>query len=312
MKRDNIAQQINLLKTEKGITILAHYYQRSEVQDIADFVGDSLALSQQAIVSKADKILFAGVHFMAETAKVINPASKVLIPDISAGCSLSDSCPPDAFRTFLKSYPDHKVVSYINCSAEIKAMSDVICTSSNAEHIIQSFDPDQPIVFAPDKNLGRYLMSKTGRKMVLWDGSCMVHEAFSIDKLLTLHQQHPDARIVAHPESEPHLLKVAHFVGSTTAIVSYVRRSDSHKFIVATEAGILHTLSKQLPDKLIIPAPTSENNSCACGECGFVKLNTLEKIYSCMLEEHPVIEIEESLRIRALKPLLRMLESSKS
>jgi quinolinate synthase len=314
MKNDNrqLSDEIKRLKVEKGITILAHYYQRPEIQEIADHVGDSLALSQYALQCGTQKILFAGVHFMAETAKIINRRAKVLIPDADAGCSLADSCKPSDFREFLDRFPHHKVISYINCSAEIKAMSDIICTSSNAEHIIQSIPKHQPIVFAPDKNLGRYLISKTGRKLALWDGACIVHESFSIEKLLKLHQQYPDARIVAHPEAEPHLLKVAHFIGSTSAIISYVKRSDAAKFIIATEVGILHELQKQVQSKLLIPAPTAENNSCACSECGFMKMNTLEKIYSCMTKEYPTIEIEESLRLRALQPLLRMLELSKN
>jgi quinolinate synthase len=314
MQRDNqqISDEIKALKAEKGITILAHYYQRPEVQEIADFVGDSLALSQFASESNSRKILFAGVHFMAETAKIINPRCQVLIPDLNAGCSLADSCNSNDFGEYLKLFPHHKVVSYINCSAEIKAMSDVICTSSNAERIIQSIPKHQPIVFAPDKNLGRYLISKTGREMKLWDGACLVHESFSIDKLLKLHQQYPDARIVAHPESEPHLLKVAHFIGSTSAIISYVKSTHADKFIIATEGGILHALKDQVGNKVLIPAPTAENNTCACSECGFMKLNTLDKIYSCMVNEYPAIEITRSLRLRALQPLLRMLEISKN
>jgi quinolinate synthase len=314
MKKDNrqLFEEIKKLKTDKGITILAHYYQRPEIQEIADHVGDSLALSQYALDCSSQKILFAGVRFMAETAKIINRKAKVLVPDINAGCSLVDSCKPSDFQEFLKKYPHHKVISYINCSAEIKAMSDIICTSSNAERIIESIPKHQPIVFAPDKNLGRYLISKTGRKLVLWDGACIVHESFSIDKLLKLHQQYPDAEIVAHPEAEPHLLKVAHFIGSTSSIISYVKKSSADKFIIATEVGILHALQKQVQDKLLIPAPTAENNSCACSECGFMKMNTLEKIYSSMLNEYPIIEVEESLRLRALQPLLRMLEISKN
>jgi quinolinate synthase len=303
-----LTRDIRQLKIRKGITILAHYYQRPEIQDIADYVGDSLALAQQALRCGSPRILFAGVHFMAETAKIINPGCQVLIPDIEAGCSLADACPPDSFRSFLRSYPTHKVVSYINCSAEIKAMSDVICTSSNALRIIESFDVKQPIVFAPDKNLGRYLISKTGRDMVLWDGACLVHESFSIEKLLKLHRQYPDAKIVAHPEAEAHLLKVAHFIGSTTAIISYIEKSDATQFIVATEAGVLHSLSGLRQHKLIIPAPTAQDNTCACGECAYMKLNTLEKIYACMVREYPVVELDESLRQKALAPLLRMLE----
>jgi quinolinate synthase len=309
--QEQLIDEIMHIKHEKGIAILAHYYQRKEIQDLADFVGDSLALSHYALNSSAGKILLAGVYFMAETAKVINPKCKVLIPDSSAGCSLADSCPPEAFRLFLKTLPKHKVVSYINCSAEIKSLSDVICTSSNAERVINSIPEDQEIVFAPDKNLGKYLISKTGRKMVLWDGSCIVHESFSIEKLLQLHRRHPDAHIIAHPESEPHLLKVAHFVGSTSALISYVKMSYADKFIIATESGILHALSKEIGEsKQLIPAPTWENNTCACSECSFMKMTTLEKVYWCMLHEFPAVEIDETLRLRALHPLLRMLDIS--
>ena len=306
----SVADEILQLKEQKQIKILAHYYQRNEVQDLADYVGDSLALAREVIKCGAEKILFAGVHFMAETAKVINPSCKVLIPDIGAGCSLADSCSPEAFRTFLASHPGHKVVSYINCSAEIKAMSDIICTSSNAEQIIRSIDPNQPIVFAPDRNLGRYLMVKTGRNMELWDGSCLVHEAFSIDKILSLYQQYPDAHIVAHPEAEANLLKVAHFIGSTTAMIRYITGSSAKQFIVATEGGIMHSLSKQLKNKIIIPAPTLQDNTCACSECAFMKMNTLEKIHACLVHEYPQIQISENLRLKALQPLLRMLEYS--
>ena len=313
MKKDtqHHTDEIRRLKEVKGITILAHYYQRPEIQQLADHVGDSLTLSQYASECGAQKILFAGVHFMAETAKIINRSAKVLIPDVAAGCSLADSCTPTEFREFLKHYPYHKVISYINCSAEIKAMSDIICTSTNAEKVIQSIACHQPIVFAPDKNLGQFLIAKTGRKLVLWNGACIVHESFSIEKLLELHQQFPKARIVAHPEAEPHLLKVAHFIGSTSAMISYVKKCDADTFIIATEAGILHELQKQVQGKMLIPAPTAEDNTCACSECGFMKMNTLEKIYSCMIREYPTLEIEESLRLKALQPLIRMLEISK-
>lgn len=313
MDNQHLIEEIQRIKKEKSITILAHYYQRPEIQELADYVGDSLALAYYAQNSHSKKILVAGVYFMAETAKVINPLSKVLIPDASAGCSLADSCPAESFRLFLQSYPKHKVVSYVNCSAEIKSMSDVICTSSNAERIINSIPRDEPIVFTPDKNLGKYLISKTRRKIVLWDGSCIVHESFSIDKLLTLYQQNPDAHIIAHPESEPHLLNVSHFVGSTSALINYVKKSTAKKFIVATESGILHALTKEVgEEKELIPAPTWENNTCACGECSFMKMTTIEKVYSCMLNEFPLVEIEETLRRRALQPLLRMLEISKN
>jgi quinolinate synthase len=312
MKGENFAGEIRKLKKEKNITLLAHYYQRPEIQELADYVGDSLGLSQQAMECNASSILFAGVHFMGQTAKIINPRSKVLVPDLQAGCSLADSCPPELFANFINDHPGYVVVTYINCSAEIKAMSDIICTSSNAEKIIHSIPEEQPIIFAPDKNLGQYLIKKTGRKMILWDGSCIVHEAFAIDKLLSLHKQFPDAKILAHPESEPHILQVAHYVGSTTGIISFAAKSKSETFIVATEAGILHAMSGSIPGKTLIPAPTYENNSCACSECGFMKMNTLQKLYDCMRCEYPTIEVEEPLRLRALQPLLRMLEISKN
>jgi quinolinate synthase len=312
LTEEYLASGIRKLKKEKNITILAHYYQRAEIQELADYVGDSLGLSQQALNSKASTILFAGVHFMGQTAKIINPQSKVLLPDLQAGCSLADSCPPDSFEKFVKDHPGHVVVTYVNCSAEIKAMSDLICTSSNAEKIIRSIPKEKSIIFAPDKNLGQYLMKHTGRAMVLWDGSCIVHEAFAIDKILKLHKKFPDAKILAHPESELHLLKVAHYVGSTAGMIAFAREAKAEKFIVATEAGILHAMSKSVPGKMLIPAPSYENNTCACSECGFMKMNTLQKVYDCMRNEYPVIEIDESLRLRAVQPLLRMLEISKN
>ena len=307
-----LQSEIRRVKREKNIILLAHYYQQPEIQDLADYVGDSLGLSQCAASVKAETIVFAGVHFMAQTAKILNPAAKVLLPDLEAGCSLADACQPSDFAPFLKAYPDHTVITYINCSAEIKAMSDIICTSANAEKIVRSIPADQPIIFAPDKNLGRYLIRKTGREMVLWDGACVVHEAFSIEKLLKLHQQFPDARIVAHPESETHLLQVAHYVGSTTGMINYVKKHDSETYIIATEAGILHAMQKEVPDKVLIPAPSHENNTCACSECGFMKKNTLSKLLDCMVSETPVIEVEESLRQKALIPMQRMLEISKN
>lgn len=305
-----IFDEIERLKQEKEITILAHYYQRPEIQALADYVGDSLFLSRQALATNSRKILFAGVYFMAETAKIINPESKVLLPDTQAGCSLSDSCPPEAFRDFLNAHPRHTVVSYINCSAEIKSMSDIICTSSNAERVIESIPRHQPIIFAPDKNLGNYLIKKTGREMVLWDGACIVHEAFAIEKLLNLHKQFPNAKIVAHPESEPHLLQVAHYVGSTSGMIQYVKQTEAEQFIIATEAGLLHAMAKEAPTRMLIPAPTFENNTCACSECSFMKLNTLEKLHACLINEYPYVEINESLRLRALRPIIRMLEIS--
>jgi quinolinate synthase len=303
---------IRRLKKEKDILVLAHYYQDDSVQDVADYVDDSLGLSMLAQKAEAKSILFAGVHFMAQTAKIINPRCQVLLPDLSAGCSLSDSCPANLFEEFVSRHPHHTVISYINCSAEIKAMSDITCTSANAEKIVRSVPPDKPIIFAPDRNLGSYLIQKTGRDMVLWDGACLVHEAFEIDKILALHRAYPTAKIVAHPESGAHILKVAHFVGSTSGMLEFVKKDNSKAFIVATEAGILHSMSKEAHGKVLIPAPVKEDNSCACSECGFMKLNTLEKVYQCMLDDYPVIEIEESLRVRALRPIMRMLEVTRS
>jgi len=310
--RQALKSEIRRVKREKEIVLLAHYYQEPDIQDLADYVGDSLGLSQCAASVKAETIVFAGVHFMAQTAKILNPEAKVLLPDLEAGCSLSDSCQPADFEKFLQTYPQHKVISYINCSAEIKAMSDIICTSSNAEKIVRSIPEDQPIIFAPDRNLGRYLIRQTGRDMVLWNGSCMVHEAFSIDKLLKLHQEFPDAKIVAHPESEAHLLQVAHYVGSTTGMIKYVKEHDGQKYIVATEAGILHAMQKEVPDKILIPAPSHEDNTCACSECFYMKKNTLPKLLACMVNETPSIEVEESLRRKALVPIQRMLEISRN
>lgn len=310
--KKSLQREILDLKREKNIIILAHYYQVPEIQEVADFVGDSLGLSQCAATVKAETIVFAGVHFMAQTAKILNPSATVLLPDLEAGCSLADSCTPSDFGNFLSEHPGHKVVSYINCSAEIKAMSDIICTSSNAEKVVRSIPADEPIIFAPDKNLGRYLIKKTGRDMVLWDGACVVHEAFSIDKLLKLHQEFPDAKIVAHPESESHLLKVAHYVGSTTGMINYVRNNPFEKYIIATEAGILHAMQKEVPGKMLIPAPTHEDNTCACSECAFMKKNTLAKLLACMENGSPAIEVEESLRVKALLPIQRMLEISRN
>jgi quinolinate synthase len=257
-------------------------------------------------------IVFAGVHFMGETAKILNPHKKVLLPDLKAGCSLAESAPPDLFKKFKDQHPDHIVITYINCTAEIKAMSDIICTSANAEKIVNSVPKDQPIIFAPDKNLGRYLINKTGRDMLLWDGACIVHEAFAIDKLLELHKQHPKAKIVAHPESETHILKVAHYVGSTTGMINFVKNDDNAEYIIATEAGILHQMSKEVPHKTLIPAPSHEDNTCACSECAFMRMNTMEKLYLCLKYELPEILVPEDIRQKALIPIQRMLEISKN
>jgi quinolinate synthase len=303
-------KEIGKLKKEKNAVILAHYYQEEAIQDIADFVGDSLALAQEAAKTDADIIVFAGVHFMAETAKILNPKKKVLLPDLKAGCSLADSCPPIEFKAFTDAHPDHKVVTYINCSAEIKTLSDVVCTSSNAVKIIESFPKDQKLIFAPDKNLGDYLNKETGRDMLLWDGACMVHEAFSIEKLLDLHIEHPDAEIIAHPESPAHILKTAAYIGSTAGLLKYARESKKEKFIVATEAGILHEMIKQVPNKILIAAPAKEDNTCACSECAYMKLNTMKKLYTCMKHELPEVDVESETARKALLPIARMLELS--
>lgn len=309
--RASLSEKIASLKKEKNAVILAHYYQVPEIQDVADYVGDSLGLSQKAAETDADIIVFAGVHFMAETAKILNPDKKVLLPDMKAGCSLADSCPPDKFEKLLAAHPDHVVITYVNCSAEVKALSDIICTSSNAEKIVNSVPPDVPIIFAPDKNLGKYIRSKTGRQMLLWDGACIVHEAFSIEKLLKLFRENPDAVIIAHPESESHILKTAAYVGSTAGMINYVKQHPTKKFIVATEAGILHKMQQEVPEAVLIPAPAEEDNTCACSECAFMKMNTLQKLYDCLLYETPSIEVPEDIRKKALTPIERMLELSK-
>ncbi|MGA7937120.1 MAG: quinolinate synthase NadA, partial [Kovacikia sp.] len=294
------------LKRDLNAVILAHYYQEPDIQDIADYIGDSLGLSQQAAKTEADVIIFAGVHFMAETAKILNPDKLVLLPDLAAGCSLADSCPPDAFAKFKAKYPDHLVISYINCTADIKAMSDIICTSANAVQIVEQIPESQPIIFAPDRNLGKYVMQKTGREMVLWQGSCMVHETFSEKKMVQLKIRHPEAEVIAHPECEPAVLRHASYIGSTTALLKYIQHSASQAFIVATEPGIIHQMQKVAPHKQFIPAPPF--NNCACNECPHMRLNTLEKLYSCMKNQTPEITLPESTRIAALKPIQRMLE----
>ena len=300
--------EIDRLKKEKNAIILAHYYQEPDIQDVADFIGDSLGLAQQAEKTTADIIVFAGVHFMGETAKILNPTKKVLLPDLNAGCSLSDSAPPALFKLFKDRYPDHLVITYVNCSAGIKALSDIICTSSNAEKILDSLPKEQKIIFAPDKNLGAYLNKKTGRNMVLWNGTCMVHEIFSLEKIVRLKVRHPNAKVIAHPECEDSVLSAADFIGSTTELLKYSQSNVAKEFIVATETGILHQMQKLSPFKVFIPAPP--NNSCACNDCPHMKLNTLEKLYLCMEYETPEIEMEESLRLAASIPIKRMLEIS--
>lgn len=296
------------LKQKLNAVILAHYYQNDDLQDIADYIGDSLGLAQAAANTNADVIVFVGVHFMAETAKILNPQKQVLLPDLNAGCSLADSCPPEEFKQFKASHPDHKVVSYINCSAAIKAMSDVICTSANAVTIVNSFPPDQPIIFAPDRNLGRYVAEQTGRDLLLWQGTCIVHEIFSEQKLVALKVKHPKALVIAHPECEPQVLGHADFIGSTTALIKFVARSEALEFIIVTEPGVIHQMKKVAPDKTFIPAPP--NNNCACNECPYMRLNTLAKLYQTMLDRSPEIILEESIRLKALKPIQRMLELS--
>ncbi|MGA7306073.1 MAG: quinolinate synthase NadA [Rhodothermales bacterium] len=300
--------EIERLKHEKNAVILAHYYQESEIQDIADYIGDSLGLARRAAATDAEIIVFAGVHFMAETAKILNPTRKVILPDLNAGCSLADSCPPDAFREFKARRPDHIVISYINCSAEIKALSDIICTSSNAEHILRQIPKTQPVIFAPDRNLGRYLMKATGRDLVLWEGTCIVHEVFSEQKLVRLKVRHPRAKVLAHPECEEAVLRHADFIGSTTAIRRHAAESSDMEFIVATEEGILHQMRKDCPDKTFISAPP--DNGCACSQCPHMRLNTLEKLYLCLEYEQPELVMDESLRMAALRPIEKMMEMS--
>ncbi|MEY2834430.1 MAG: quinolinate synthase NadA [Bacteroidota bacterium] len=304
-----LKEKISALKQEKNAIILAHYYQTPDIQDIADFLGDSLQLAQAAVNVDADIIVFAGVHFMAETAKLLNPDKTVLIPDLEAGCSLSDSCPPDLFQQFKTSLPDHKVISYINCSAEIKALSDVICTSSNAMDIVNSFPKEQPLIFAPDKNLGAYINKQTGRNMILWNGSCMVHEIFSESKLLSLKSDHPNALVIAHPECEDNILKLSDFIGSTTQLLKFTQTNPSNTFIVVTETGILHQMMRSSPHKTFIPAPP--DNSCACNDCPHMKRNTLEKICQALLTGEPSLQMNPDLMEKAVQPIRKMLELSK-
>ena len=303
-------KEISELRKEKNAIILAHYYQEGEIQDIADFVGDSLALSQKAAENNADIIVFAGVHFMAETAKILSPKKKVLMPDMNAGCSLADSCPPKDFENFKMKYPDHKVISYVNTSAEIKALTDVICTSSNAEQIVDSFSKNEKLIFAPDRNLGNYINSKTGRNMILWDGACHVHEEFSLEKILELKNENQDAKILAHPECEKQILMVADFIGSTSALLKFSGKDDSSKYIVATESGIIHQMKKENTNKVFIPAPPKDS-TCACNDCAYMKLITLKKIYYTLKYEIPEISIDEEIRKKAELPIKRMLEISK-
>lgn len=304
-----IAEQIVAMKKEKNAVLLAHYYQIPEIQDIADYIGDSLGLAQQASQTKADLIVFAGVHFMAETAKILNPTTKVVLPDLDAGCSLADSCPPQDFARFKEQHPGHVVVSYINCSAAIKTMSDVICTSGNAVKIVESFPPDQKIIFAPDKNLGAYINQVTGRDMVLWDGTCQVHDLLTTEAVIKLKADHPDAKLIAHPECKAAVLALADFTGSTTALLNFTKKDSAKKYIVATETGILHQMKKQSPDKefLIVPADIT----CSCNDCPYMKLNTMPKVLACLRDETPEIILSDEVMSAARKPIDRMLEISR-
>ncbi|MEO6583256.1 MAG: quinolinate synthase NadA [Ferruginibacter sp.] len=306
--RLDLFAEIERLKKEKNAIILAHYYQEPDIQDVADYIGDSLGLSQKAASTEADIIVFAGVHFMAETAKILNPSKKVLLPDLNAGCSLSDSAPPALFKLFKDKHPNHLVITYINCSAGMKALSDIICTSSNAQKIVESLPPEQPIIFAPDKNLGAYINKKTGRNMLLWNGACIVHEIFSREKITKLKIRHPQAKVIAHPECEENVLELADYIGSTTGLLKFTGEDSCQTFIVATETGILHQMQRKNPGKTFIPAPP--DNACACNDCPYMKLNTLEKLYLCMQYEVPEIVMEENIRLAAKKPIDRMLEIS--
>jgi quinolinate synthase len=304
----DLVDAINTLKKEKNAVILAHYYQDGDIQDIADYIGDSLGLSQQAAKTQADMILFAGVHFMAETAKILSPQKKVILPDLLAGCSLADSCPPAEFAKFKEKYPNHLVVSYINCTAELKTLTDIVCTSTNAVQIIESIPKDQPIIFAPDKNLGKYLIKKTGRDMVLWNGACMVHEIFVREKIVRLRERHPDALVIAHPECEPQVLELADYIGSTSGLLKFTQNNPAHTFIVVTEAGIIHQMQKASPNKTFIPAPP--DNNCACNECPHMKRNTLEKLYIALKYELPEVVLSQYVLDNGRAPIDKMLEIS--
>lgn len=300
--------EIEKLKKEKNAIILAHYYQEPDIQDIADYIGDSLGLSQEAAKTDADVIVFAGVHFMAETAKILSPSKTVLLPDVKAGCSLADSCPPHLFRKFKEKYPDHLVITYVNCTAELKALSDIVCTSTNAVQIVESLPKDQKIIFGPDRNLGAYVAKKTGRDLVLWNGACMVHEIFSQEKITKLKERHPNAKFIAHPECEEVVLKMADYIGSTTGLLKYTITNPATEFIVATESGIIHQMEKANPTKTFIPAPP--NNSCACNDCPYMKRNTLEKLYLCIKNGLPEVTVPQHIIEQAVKPIQRMLDIS--
>jgi quinolinate synthase len=307
LDKTGLKEEIARLKKEKNACILAHYYQEADIQDVADYLGDSLYLAKVAERVTSEVIVFAGVHFMAETAKIINPSKRIWLPDLNAGCSLADSCPPEALSALKAQHPDALVVTYINCTAEIKALSDLVCTSSNAVAVINSIDPEREIIFAPDRNLGRYLIQQTGRPMILWEGACVVHEAFAFEKIVKLFQEHPDAQFIAHPESESAVLDLAKYIGSTSGLLDYVQNDSAQKYIVGTEVGIIHEMKKRAPHKTFIPAPV-QDDTCACSECAYMKVNTLEKLYRCLRDETPEIFLSEDLIARARKPIQRMLE----
>ena len=310
MKTDELISEIKRLRREKNAVIMAHYYQIGDIQDIADMVGDSLALAQYAAKTEADIIVLCGVHFMGETAKILSPQKKVLVPDIEAGCSLADSCPADEFERFVKAHPDHIVVSYVNTTAAVKALTDIVVTSTNAKKIIDSLPLDAKIIFAPDRNLGNYINSVTGRNMLLWDGACHVHEQFSVESLVELKKAHPKAKVLAHPECKNVVLMLADFVGSTQALLNYATNSQDTEFLVATESGIIHQMQKQNPNKVFIPVPPVDS-TCGCNDCKYMRLNSLEKLYLCLKTEQPEILVDEALRVKAVKPIERMLELSK-
>ncbi len=309
MEKEFLISEINRLKKEKNAIIMAHYYQDGDIQDIADFVGDSLALAQWAAKTDADIIMLCGVHFMGETAKILSPNKKVLVPDMAAGCSLADSCPADEFEKFIKDHPGHKVISYVNTTAAVKALTDVVVTSTNAKQIVESFPKDEKIIFGPDKNLGNYINSITGRNMVLWNGACHVHEKFSVRKVLDLKKEYPDAQVLVHPECKDVIVRLADKVGSTAGLLKYAVASDCKRFLVATESGILHEMQKSAPDKVFIPIPP-EDSTCACNNCSYMRLNTLEKVYEVLKNESPEVEVSDELREKAVKPILKMLEIS--
>ena len=309
MEKEKLIEEINKLKQEKNAVIMAHYYQIGDIQDIADFVGDSLALAQWAAKTDADIIVLCGVHFMGETAKILNPSKKVLVPDLAAGCSLADSCPADEFEEFVRAHPEHTVISYVNTTAAVKALTDVVVTSTNAKKIVEQFSKNVKLIFGPDRNLGNYINSVTGRSMLLWNGACHVHEQFSLEKLLKLKETYPDAIVLAHPECKQQILILADYIGSTQALLNYATSTNKNEFIVATESGILHEMQKRNPDKAFIPVPPNDS-TCACNECNFMRLNTLEKLYQCLENESPEIVVDENVREKAVKPILKMLEMS--